>query len=179
MKTTGAGNNPIPGGRPISVPVVPSAQSKSNDQPDIQSQKRQLELPSAARPANNAASFRQQPSVPLQQPYRQPGARPAASAPEQPKRSNGAAAISSFAEQHQQPAQAFVPFSETAREEQRPQRQSTAPARPLLPFPSAERKNPPSSARVGNPEFDRGFPEGFTSGLPAFDFQGRMPGAYH
>ena len=33
-----------------------------------------------------------------------------------------------------------------------------------------------SAASPSRPEFDEGFPEGFTRGLPTFDFQGRMPG---
>jgi len=32
-----------------------------------------------------------------------------------------------------------------------------------------------SAASPSRPEFDEGFPEGFTRGLPTFDFQGRMP----
>jgi hypothetical protein len=125
--------------------------------------------------------------VPLQQPFRPSpqSARQAVvpAAPSRPdsnednnespiqQRSNPVP-VDSFVDHKQQ--QAFVPFARESVEgrEDAPVRR---PARPS----AAERRAPirpeaPSSR--GNPEFERGFPEGFTNGLPTFNFEGRMPG---
>ncbi len=132
--------------------------------------------------------FTQASGVPLQQPFRpspQSARQAVPAAPSRPdssednhenpaqQRSNPVP-VDSFVDHKQQ--QAFVPFARESVEG----REDTPVRRPARPS-AVERFRPtkpeaPSSR--GNPEFERGFPDGFTNGLPTFDFQGRMPGMF-
>jgi len=55
------------------------------------------------------------------------------------------------------------------------QRTSSAPSRNQDASPGRRPLRQSVPAQSGIPEFQNGFPEGFTRGLPSFDFQGRMP----
>ncbi|XP_059351708.1 uncharacterized protein LOC130689569 isoform X2 [Daphnia carinata] len=171
-------------GKPMQVPVFPPKRN-------VNQQKRQVDFDAGSRPA--AASARQQAaSVPLQQAFRPaPPAefrRPQQARPQQeraqqdrpiqerPQQEVDAAirsvAPSSFASAAA-PEQTFNAARDNAERPaetpiERPARQQAAqrPARPAS--VGAERPN-------RNPEYAGGFPSGFTSGLPSFDFQGRMP----
>lgn len=155
-------------GRPIRVPVVEKRGLASNQQ------KRQVDYDAGSRPASGASSRQQQPGVPLQQPYRQSTSsasfrRPSLEQPaEQNQRASGAP--SSFPSA---PSSFTAPSSSESFAEGPARSQPQRPVRPANLASSAERPTNRS------PEFASGFPAGFTSGLPSFDFQGRMPGNFY
>jgi len=156
---------------------------------------------SNGRPAVNSASYRQQSSgsqIPLQQPYR-----PSSVGSTKPSNSLLQVGVTGHLQQQQeQQSKTPVNSESTATFQQRanPASQSSSFSQPapseevFAPFTAENSKLPPArpfrqsnsrpfstleQRQIGNkaPEFERGFPDGFTSGLPAFDFQGRMPDA--
>ena len=143
------------------VKIAGSRNAQRPDQYAPHQVKRQATATANGRPSVNSASFRSQ--TPLQQPYRpaqQPGFRAGAQQP-------GAQGAAQSGQQTgfapaAQADQLFVPLRDAG---EAPVRARQGPSRPA-PLPTASR----------NPEYAAGFPEGFTAGLPAFDFQGRMPG---
>lgn len=167
------GSNAV-GGRSNGAIHVPVLSKRGPAGPISNQQKRQVDFDSSSRPG--AVAARQQPGVPLQQPFRPPSQvasnfrqrpQPAEqqNSESSPLGQRGSAGVpSSFAPQSSS-EQLFAPLRDSAESPARQQR----PSRPSATAASGERFNK-------NPEFAAGFPAGFTSGLPSFDFQGRMPG---
>lgn len=175
----------------MQVPVIPPKRN-------VNQQKRQVDFDAGSRAASAGASARQHSAgVPLQQAFRAPTPtefrRPQQQRPQQeraqqdrpiqerpqPEQEVDAAirgvAPSSFASAGA-PEQTFSPARDNVerpveRPIERPARQQPVqrPARPAASSFGAERPQK-------NQDFAAGFPTGFTSGLPSFDFQGRMPG---
>lgn len=170
--------------RPVVVPVVPHQIKRQGETYNFGAN-------SGVRSVNSN-SFRQQQSsesqVPLQQPYRSSaesspqrqgatGGRPKQVPLEQSKTPSSVNSEPSTAFQqrardpsHPPPSEEiFAPFTaENSRpSSSRPFRQSNS-----RPFSSSVEQRQGGS---NSPQFEGGFPDGFTSGLPAFDFQGRMP----
>lgn len=153
----------VPAGRPIHVPVV--------SQRNINQQKRQVDFPLPGSRSSNGPTSRQQTGVPLQRPPVQHSSsfrRPQQEQSGEPiTHSQRGAPSSNFSPPPPSSEQIFPPLRDQSEENGRQQPRPVRPAaRPSL--SSIERPNK-------NPEFAGGFPAGFTNGLPAFDFQGRMP----
>lgn len=162
--------------RPVVVPVVPNQIKRQGDY--------NFGSNSGVRSVNSN-SFRQQSSesqVPLQQPYRSSaesssqrqgatGGRPKHSQVplEQTKTSVNSEPSAAFQQRAREPShpppseEIFAPFT-------------AENSRPSSSRPFRQSNSRPVEQRQASPQFDGGFPDGFTSGLPAFDFQGRMPG---
>ena len=157
------------------------------------------------RPAAiNSASYRQQSSgsgsggqVPLQQPFRSSAA---STKPVNSRQIGVSGGQQRGPQQEQSKTAADSESNSNFQPRANPQSSSFSPPAPseeiFAPF-TAENSKPPSGRpfrqsnsrpfspveqrQIGNnksPEYERGFPDGFTSGLPAFDFQGRMPGQF-
>ena len=162
------GNSNNAAGKPIHVPVVP--QRNFN-------QKRQVDFNAGSRGKQQGTPG----GVPLQQAFRPPAPSAAVNRPrpeqvERPERfeppnSIGQRVPSSSFTPPSSSEQLFAPLRDSSNEGPARQQLAQRPQRPAAPASFGASATPNR-----NPEYAAGFPSGFTSGLPSFDFQGRMPG---